>query len=90
MKNINEHFSYTSAVDAYMPTIVCSLKDSSLLVRRQTLTVLTTLLKEDFVKWKGMLLYRFLSALLDEDLEVREYAQFCLLSVLKVWGQIER
>ncbi|KAJ7392191.1 Condensin-2 complex subunit D3 [Desmophyllum pertusum] len=39
-----------------------------ILVRRQTLTLLTHLLQEDFVKWKGALFYRFITTLVDEDL----------------------
>jgi hypothetical protein len=51
-------YSYTSAVEQYMPLIVCALKDPARIVRQQTLTLLTSLLKEDFVRWQGMLLYR--------------------------------
>ena len=39
-------------------------------VSRQTLTLLTSLIQEDHVKWKGSLFFRFISTLLDEELRV--------------------
>ncbi|KAJ7392206.1 Condensin-2 complex subunit D3 [Desmophyllum pertusum] len=73
---------YTSLVDRYVPNIAACLKDTASLVRRQTLTLLTHLLQEDFVKWKGALFYRFITTLVDEDLEIRKFADFCLVHLL--------
>ncbi|XP_027044721.1 condensin-2 complex subunit D3-like [Pocillopora damicornis] len=73
---------FTSLVDRYVPNIAVCLKDSSSLVRRQTLTVLTHLLQEDFVKWKGALFYRFITTIVDEDVEIRKFAEFCLVHLL--------
>nr|XP_058971616.1 condensin-2 complex subunit D3-L-like [Pocillopora verrucosa] len=73
---------FTSLVDRYVPNIAVCLKDSSSLVRRQTLTVLTHLLQEDFVKWKGALFYRFITTIVDEDQEIRKFAEFCLVHLL--------
>ena len=39
-------------------------------VSRQTLTLLASLIQEDYVKWKGSLFFRFISTLLDEELRV--------------------
>ena len=58
-----------------MPTVAACLKDDSALVRRQTLTLLTHLLQEDYIKWKGTLYFRFVSTLVDDDPELRKYGQ---------------
>ena len=33
-------------------------------------------LQEDFVKWKGSLFYRFITTLVDEDVEIRKFGVF--------------
>ncbi|XP_068707976.1 condensin-2 complex subunit D3-L-like isoform X1 [Montipora foliosa] len=73
---------YTSLVDRYIPNIAACLKDNAPLVRRQTLTLLTHLLQEDFVKWKGALFYRFITTLVDKDPEIWKFADFCLVHLL--------
>ncbi len=75
---------YTSLVDRHIGTLSTCLKDPAVIVRKQTLTLLTNLLKEDFLRWKGVLLYRFVSALLDPDESIRRFAEFCLIHVLLV------
>lgn len=50
------------------------------MVRHQTLTLLTNLIKEQFLKWEGQIMYRFVSALLDFEKDVKEYAEFCLVN----------
>jgi len=32
-------------------------------------------LQEDFVKWKGSLFYRFITTLVDEDVEIRKFGE---------------
>jgi len=49
---------YSTKVDPYIPNISACLRDESLLVRKQTLTLLAHLLQEDYVKWKGSLFFR--------------------------------
>lgn len=62
------------------------------MVRYQTLTLLSNLIKEQFLKWEGQvvffkfvyltilqIMYRFVSTLLDPEMDVREYAEFCLV-----------
>jgi condensin-2 complex subunit D3 len=73
---------YPTRVDNYIPAIAACLKDPSVLVRRQTLTLLTGLLQEDYIKWKGVLFYRFAVTLVDEDPEIRRYAEFCFCHLL--------
>ena len=37
------------------------LQDSTVMVRRHALILLTQLLLQDFIKWRGLLLFRFLA-----------------------------
>ncbi|KAL3841668.1 hypothetical protein ACJMK2_019782 [Sinanodonta woodiana] len=73
---------YTTTADHYVTNIASCLKDPSPLVRKQTLTLLTRLLQEDFLKWKGVLFYRFITTLLDDCKEIAEFAEFCLVHLL--------
>ncbi|PRP83328.1 condensin-2 complex subunit D3 [Planoprotostelium fungivorum] len=74
---------YTALVDNYVVVLALCLRDSNELVRKQTLMSLTTLLQEDFVKWKGIFFYRFVVAMVDESEDIRTTAHFCLVSLLK-------
>ena len=75
--------SYTSLVDRYVPLLSLSLRDSNPIVRKHTLTLLTKLLCEDYIKWKGLLFHRFVVAVVDECEEVRAFGNVnsseCLL-----------
>ncbi|XP_062580228.1 condensin-2 complex subunit D3-L-like isoform X1 [Saccostrea cucullata] len=73
---------YTTTVEQYMPSIAACLKDEAPLVRKQTLILITRLLQEDFLKWKGALFFRFITTLLDEKKEIAEFAEYCLIHVL--------
>lgn len=73
---------YSSRVDPYLPSISSALRDRSLLVRRQTLTLLARLLQEDYIKWKGPLFFHVVSTLVDP--EMGDFAEFCLLHLLQV------
>ncbi|XP_065051111.1 condensin-2 complex subunit D3-L-like isoform X2 [Rhopilema esculentum] len=73
---------YTNLVDRYIPNIASCLADPEPVVRRQALTLLTHLLQEDFVKWKGSLFFRFITALADENKEIKNFAEFCLVHIL--------
>lgn len=44
--------------------------------------MLTNLLKEDYLKWRGILFIQFLSGLLDGHPEIRKFTEFCLVNVL--------
>ncbi|XP_033751450.1 LOW QUALITY PROTEIN: condensin-2 complex subunit D3-like [Pecten maximus] len=73
---------YTTTADRYISNIASCLKDNSPLVRKQTLTILTRLLQEDFIKWKGILFFRFITTLLDECDKIADFAEFCLIHML--------
>ncbi|XP_054985998.1 condensin-2 complex subunit D3 isoform X2 [Sorex araneus] len=73
---------YTSMVDKYIPNISVCLKDSDPFIRKQTLTLLTNLLQEEFVKWKDSLFFRFISTLTDSYPDIASFAEFCLVHLL--------
>ncbi|XP_069133274.1 condensin-2 complex subunit D3-L-like [Argopecten irradians] len=73
---------YTTTVDCYISNIASCLKDDSPLVRKQTLTTITRLIQEDFMKWKGILFFRYITTLLDECDKISEFAEYCLVHVL--------
>ncbi|KAK7812740.1 hypothetical protein U0070_012403, partial [Myodes glareolus] len=61
---------YTVMVDNYIPNISICLKDSDPFIRKQTLILLTNLLQEEYVKWKGCLFFRFVSTLVDPQPDI--------------------
>lgn len=73
---------YAVLVDPYLPVVTRCIKDSVPAVRSLVLTCLLQLLQQDFVKLHGRLFYRLLSALTDEQREVRELAEFGLVDCL--------
>ncbi|XP_078195997.1 condensin-2 complex subunit D3 isoform X2 [Callithrix jacchus] len=73
---------YTAMVDKYIPNISMCLKDSNPFIRKQTLILLTNLLQEEFVKWKGSLFFRFVSTVIDSHPDVASFGQFCLAHLL--------
>ncbi|XP_074072376.1 condensin-2 complex subunit D3 isoform X2 [Macrotis lagotis] len=73
---------YTVMVDRYIPNISVCLKDSDPFIRKQTLILLTNLLQEEFVKWKGSLFFRFVSSLVDQHPEISSFGEFCLVHLL--------
>ena len=79
---------YSSKVDSYIPNIAFCLRDESVLIRRQTLTLLTNLFQEDYIKWKGGLFYRFAVTLVDEDAELQRYGE-CTTWGGKDWPHYE-
>ncbi|XP_035770877.1 condensin-2 complex subunit D3 [Neolamprologus brichardi] len=56
---------YTNMVDHYIPNISACLRDKEAVIREQTVIMLTNLLQEEFVKWKGSLFFDFMVALVD-------------------------
>lgn len=72
----------TSVVDRYVAKISESICDNSPLVRRNACTLLTQIIAEDFIKWKPLLLFRFLFALTDTCSTVVKAAQYALCTIL--------
>ncbi|MEQ2300011.1 hypothetical protein AMECASPLE_020876, partial [Ameca splendens] len=70
---------YTNIVDHYIPNISACLRDNEAVIREQTLIMLTNLLQEEFVKWKGSLFFRFMMALVDPVPAIASLCEYCLL-----------
>ncbi len=64
----------TGLVDPYVGNMAQCLGDTHIGVRKNALLLLTELLLEDFIKWRGALLFQFLSLLLDDSDELRDLA----------------
>jgi len=80
---------YTYLVDGYVSnSIAICLRDTNEIVRKQTLILITRLLQEDFVKWKGSLFYRYVVALVDDSMEIQQSATFCFVTLLKTKNPI--
>lgn len=60
-------------MDRYVPLLSMCVCDSNEIVRKHTITLLTKLLSEDYIKWKGLLFFRFLMALVDPSPAVQVF-----------------
>ncbi|KAJ1404625.1 non-SMC mitotic condensation complex subunit 1-domain-containing protein, partial [Ochromonadaceae sp. CCMP2298] len=73
---------YTNLIDRHVGTMSQCLQDSDPTVRKNALILLTQLLLQDYLKWKGFLLYRFLALTVDCDGEIAEFSRSILASTL--------
>ncbi|KAM4603913.1 condensin-2 complex subunit D3 [Polymixia lowei] len=73
---------YTNMVDRYIPNISACLRDNQPIIREQTLIMLTNLLQEEFVKWKGSLFFRFMAVLVDPVPTIASLCEYCLVHLL--------
>ncbi|NWS44292.1 CNDD3 protein, partial [Probosciger aterrimus] len=73
---------YTSMADRYIPNVSLCLKDPHPFIRKQTLILLTSLLQEEFVRWKGCLFFHFVSVLVDPCPDIARFGEFCLVHLL--------
>lgn len=69
-----------------MPLLSMCVCDSNEIVRKHTITLLTKLLSEDYIKWKGLLFFRFLMALVDPSPAVQVFGTPLLLALGWVGG----
>jgi hypothetical protein len=58
-------------LSVYIGAMAGCLHDPTPSVRKHALVTLVGLLQEDYLKWKGLLLFRMLSCTVDDDTEVR-------------------
>ncbi|KAI6224540.1 Condensin-2 complex subunit D3 [Aphelenchoides fujianensis] len=72
----------TTAVSDYGPAMASCLRDPSVLVRKQAVFLITSLIRDEYFKWDGQSMYFYLGALLDPDQSVREQVRASLLNVL--------
>lgn len=89
---------YTNMVDRFLPvmagclqagvTDLCanaltsSPQNGSALVRKHAILLLSSLLLQDYIKWRGLLFHRFLVASVDEDDDVAVLAELVLYGPL--------
>jgi len=73
---------YTALVERHLPALARCLQSPHALLRRHALLLLSQLLLQDFLKWRGLLLSRFLLACCDEDAEVAQLARFLITGPL--------
>ena len=89
---------YTNLVDKYLPVMAACLQsgtadedrgslfdksgDRTCLVRKHAVLVLSSLLLQDYIKWRGLLLQRFLVASADRDEGVAMLAEMTLCGPL--------
>ncbi|XP_049592044.1 condensin-2 complex subunit D3 [Syngnathus scovelli] len=73
---------YTNMVDRYIPDISACLRDDQTTIREHALIMLTNLLQEEFVKWKGSLFFRFMVVLVDPVPAIVSLCEYCLVHIL--------
>ncbi|GBG24597.1 Condensin-2 complex subunit D3 [Hondaea fermentalgiana] len=72
---------YANIVDPHMDVICGCLADPAPLVRRHALILLTGLLQEDYMKWRGVMFARYLMCAADPDEEIRGLVRFALQEI---------
>eukprot|EP00531_Pseudo-nitzschia_arenysensis_P017641 CAMPEP_0116126000 /NCGR_PEP_ID=MMETSP0329-20121206/6103_1 /TAXON_ID=697910 /ORGANISM="Pseudo-nitzschia arenysensis, Strain B593" /LENGTH=1207 /DNA_ID=CAMNT_0003620063 /DNA_START=27 /DNA_END=3648 /DNA_ORIENTATION=+ len=85
---------YTNMTDRYLPVMATCLQNGthenisilerSSVVRKHAVLLLSSLLLQDYIKWRGLLFHRFLVACSDEDEEVAVLAESVLSGPLMV------
>lgn len=75
--------TFTAVVDRYLPSLTSCLRDSNQTIRKHTLMILSQLLQEDYLKWKGTMFFRFLTSLVDDSKSVRTLATQSLTALLQ-------
>ncbi|GAB5032194.1 condensin-2 complex subunit d3 [Nannochloropsis oceanica] len=73
---------YTSLVERHVPSMARCLQDESALIRRHALALISQLLLQDYLKWRGLLLHRYLAVLVDGDMRVAEVADYMIFNPL--------
>jgi hypothetical protein len=73
---------YTGLVDQYLPLLTGCLADPNDLIRMQTAAIVSSLLAEDYIKFKGGIVYRLLYLLSDPTTEIREFVESVFSRVL--------
>lgn len=85
---------YTSMVDRYLPVMAACLQsghafddsilseDKSSVVRKHAILLLSNLLLQDYIKWRGLLFHRFLVASADNDETVASIGESILVGPL--------
>lgn len=73
---------FTNLVDRHIGILASCLQDDEVIVRKNAFVLLVQLLVQDFLKWRGMLLYRFLAIVVDSDEDMAEFGKLALKKAL--------
>mmetsp|Transcript_34803 Transcript_34803/g.75882 ORF Transcript_34803/g.75882 Transcript_34803/m.75882 type:complete len:1483 (+) Transcript_34803:46-4494(+) len=73
---------YTSLVDRFVPCMTDLLRDENELLRKQASMILASLLAEDFIKFRGSIMLRFLYVLSDPSDTVRSLVESVFARIL--------
>ena len=74
---------FTNLVDRHVGSMSRCLQDPNVMVRRHAFVLLTQLLLQEYIKWRGMLLFRFLAVVVDRSEEIAELAKYVLRHTLQ-------
>mmetsp|Transcript_5111 Transcript_5111/g.10608 ORF Transcript_5111/g.10608 Transcript_5111/m.10608 type:complete len:1471 (+) Transcript_5111:316-4728(+) len=75
---------YANIVDPYLDVICGCLADPAPLVRRHALILLTSLLQEDYMKWRGVMFARYLMCAMDPDEDIRGLVRYALTEIFPI------
>lgn len=73
---------YTSLVETFVPSMSDLLRDPNELLRKQSAMILASLLSENFIKFRGSLVHRFLYALSDPADSIRHLVECVFTQIL--------
>lgn len=65
--------TFSTVVDHYIPALSSCIRHTNAIVRRHTLMIMSSLLQEDYLKWKSSMFFRFLAALADPTQQIRKF-----------------
>ena len=75
---------FTGVIEPYVSNIASCLQDTNLVVRKQTLLLLSHLLKQNYLKWKNVLFYRVLLSTIDPCPQIASSAKACLTNISQI------
>jgi condensin-2 complex subunit D3 len=73
---------YTSLVDRFVACMTDLLRDPHELLRKQSVMVLASLLSEDYIKFKGSIVHRFLYLLSDPSADITKLVECVFMRIL--------
>jgi len=73
---------YTGLVDQYLPWVTTCLADQNDLIRYQAAVVVSSLLAEDYIKFKGQIVFRLLFLLSDPNVQIRHFVESVFSRIL--------
>eukprot|EP00116_Pleurobrachia_bachei_P000468 sb/3460730/ len=75
---------YPTLVTDYTHCLTDTLGDESEMVRRQSLILHSKLLQADYLKWRSGTVFKFLSNLVHDNIEIRRLCELCLTNIILV------